>query len=316
MKDLPYFPLYAAEMEAETAHLTLEEDGAYQRLLRHAWRTPGCSLPADDKWLRRRLRVSAEEFERVVRPVIDEFFEKKRDRLHSPVLTSEFEKISETREKRSSAGKKSASARKGLKRKENDTSRASTKNQPGSNNIYSEEDAELEPDTDLNSDIDTHHIKGKNIGTGDCVGEDAEKVVPLRREPQSNEADQDDEPIVGGIAPGCRGLYDEFAVVWREWDWRSRDIEEHPDQDIEGKTRAAYCIARRKTTFFEIVEGLKRYTYERIGEDEEFTKRLRNWLFEERWNDEHYGPGEVYRGSEVEPDALSKAGTDAMEGWT
>ena len=30
----PYFPLHVADYEAKTAHLTIEEDGAYMRLLR------------------------------------------------------------------------------------------------------------------------------------------------------------------------------------------------------------------------------------------------------------------------------------------
>lgn len=31
---LPYFPLYVDDYEADTPHLTLEEDGAFSRLLR------------------------------------------------------------------------------------------------------------------------------------------------------------------------------------------------------------------------------------------------------------------------------------------
>ena len=38
---VPYFPLYIADYDSKTAHLTLEEDGAYLRLLRLCWRTPG-----------------------------------------------------------------------------------------------------------------------------------------------------------------------------------------------------------------------------------------------------------------------------------
>jgi uncharacterized protein YdaU (DUF1376 family) len=305
MKDLPYFPLYAAELEAETAHLSIEEDGVYNRLLRQMWMQPGCSLPADEKWLRRRLRVTSEQFEQVVKPVIDEFFEKKRDRLHSPLLTAEFEKIAETREKRSSAGKKGADARKGLKSQENDPSRASAKNQPGLSNIYSELEPELEPDT--YSETDTHHIR---VNPG-CIGGDDEKVVPLRRETQPEQPDCEDAPI-GGIAPGCRGLHDEFEIVWSDWRWRDRDIEKFPGKDIPGKTQAAYCIARRKASFRKIVSGIESYTEERLDEDDEYTAHLRNWLYAERWLDE-YGETAPEDG---EPDFLSKAAADAMEGWT
>ncbi|MCP5097247.1 MAG: YdaU family protein, partial [Chloroflexi bacterium] len=34
---LPYFPMYPTDFEADTSHLTLEEDGAYNRLLRLMW---------------------------------------------------------------------------------------------------------------------------------------------------------------------------------------------------------------------------------------------------------------------------------------
>ena len=70
---LPYFPMYPTDFEAKTSHLTLEEDGAYNRLLRLMWMTPGCSLPDSDAWIMRRMRCDADTFERVVLVVIDEF---------------------------------------------------------------------------------------------------------------------------------------------------------------------------------------------------------------------------------------------------
>lgn len=48
---LPYFPMFPTDFEAKTSHLTLAEDGAYNRLLRLMWMTPGCSLPDDDAWI-------------------------------------------------------------------------------------------------------------------------------------------------------------------------------------------------------------------------------------------------------------------------
>jgi uncharacterized protein YdaU (DUF1376 family) len=51
---LPYFPMYPSDFEAKTSHLTLLEDGAYNRLLRLCWMTPGCSIPADEAWIMRR----------------------------------------------------------------------------------------------------------------------------------------------------------------------------------------------------------------------------------------------------------------------
>jgi uncharacterized protein YdaU (DUF1376 family) len=76
MSDLPFFPLWVSKYEARTAHLTLEEDGAYLRLLRLCWVTPQCRIPADDAWIARMMRVDMATFERVVRPMLSEFFRK------------------------------------------------------------------------------------------------------------------------------------------------------------------------------------------------------------------------------------------------
>jgi uncharacterized protein YdaU (DUF1376 family) len=102
----PYFPMYPADFEAKTSHLTLAEDGAYNRLLRLCWMTPGCSIPDDDAWIARRMRVSSADFANVVRPLIAEFFRREKGRVVSPRLREEWEKVSETYAKRSEAGKK------------------------------------------------------------------------------------------------------------------------------------------------------------------------------------------------------------------
>lgn len=83
---LPYFPMYPTDFEADTSHLTLEEDGAYNRLLRICWMTPGCSIPDDDAWIMRRLRVDRATFDTVVRVVLDEFFTVENGRLSNATL--------------------------------------------------------------------------------------------------------------------------------------------------------------------------------------------------------------------------------------
>ena len=101
---LPYFPMYPTDFEADTSHLTLEEDGAYNRLLRLMWMTPGCSLPNDDAWVMRRMRCDAATFERVVRVVLDEFFTVKAGRIINPRLAREYQKTSVAHQRRVSAG--------------------------------------------------------------------------------------------------------------------------------------------------------------------------------------------------------------------
>ncbi len=102
---LPYFPMYPSDFEAKTSHLTLEEDGAYNRILRLMWMTPGCSLPDDAGWIARRMRCDEATFERVVTPLISEFLKRKNGRIFSPRLSEEYEKVDESHRRRVEAGK-------------------------------------------------------------------------------------------------------------------------------------------------------------------------------------------------------------------
>jgi uncharacterized protein YdaU (DUF1376 family) len=108
---LPYFNLYPTDFEAKTSHLTLEEDGAYNRLLRLCWMTPGCSLPDDDAWIMRRMRVDEATYERVVKPLIGEFFTRKSGRVSNARLTKEHGTSVEKHDKRVSAGKAGGEAK-------------------------------------------------------------------------------------------------------------------------------------------------------------------------------------------------------------
>lgn len=119
----PYLPLYVDDYEAATAHLTAEEDGVYNRLMRLCWRTPGCSVPNDDAWIARKIRLSAADFERVAKPVIEEFFKVQRGRLIQKRLKEEYDDISRKKSRRVKAGKMGGDA-KALKTKETGSSNA------------------------------------------------------------------------------------------------------------------------------------------------------------------------------------------------
>lgn len=68
--NLPYFPLYVGDFEADTSHLTPEQDGVYNRLLRAMWRSPNCALAYDEADLRRRLRLTAQQWKRSFEPLV------------------------------------------------------------------------------------------------------------------------------------------------------------------------------------------------------------------------------------------------------
>ncbi len=108
---LPYFPLYPTDFEADTSHLTLAEDGAYNRLLRLMWMTTGCTLPDDNTWVKRRMRVDQETFDSVVMVVIAEFFQRKAGRIISPRLAKEYQKTDLAHKKRVAAGSKGGKAK-------------------------------------------------------------------------------------------------------------------------------------------------------------------------------------------------------------
>ena len=108
---LAYFPMYPDDFEADTAHLTLAEDGAYNRLLRLCWRTPGCSLPADRAWIHRRMRAHSDADKAVVDTVLDEFFALRDGRLSNARLAKEWTAANEAHKRRVEAGARGGKAK-------------------------------------------------------------------------------------------------------------------------------------------------------------------------------------------------------------
>lgn len=104
MSELPFLPLWVSKYEARTAHLSLEEDGAYTRLLRLSWMTPKCQLPADDGWIMRRMRVDQATYERVVKPILVEFFYQKEGAWRNARLLAEYTARTQSKKQKSDAG--------------------------------------------------------------------------------------------------------------------------------------------------------------------------------------------------------------------
>lgn len=124
MTKLPSMPLYVDDYEAATSHLTVEEDGIYNRLLRLCWRSPECMVPDDDGWLMRRLRIDPQTFENVAQAVIAEFFTRKDGRIFQKRQRQEFLHVTALVKKRKESGSKGGRS-KSLKSKDIDPSKAS-----------------------------------------------------------------------------------------------------------------------------------------------------------------------------------------------
>lgn len=123
---LPYFPMFPTDFEAKTSHLSLAEDGAYNRLLRLCWMTPGCSMPADRAWVYRRMRAHTEADQAVIEAVIAEFFKEAGGRLSNARLAKEWLAANDAHQRRKKAGSKGGKA-KAQKTKENGASNATAK---------------------------------------------------------------------------------------------------------------------------------------------------------------------------------------------
>ena len=143
MSDLPFMPLWVSTYEAHTAHLSLCEDGAYNRLLRLCWRTPGGTIPADDTWVMRQMRVDAATFASTVKPMLDEFFKVRRGRYVNDKLKELFDGAHEKSERRRNAGRKGGEA-KALKSKGSEPSNATAKPEHCSSKLELELHTELD----------------------------------------------------------------------------------------------------------------------------------------------------------------------------
>jgi uncharacterized protein YdaU (DUF1376 family) len=108
---LPYFPMYPSDFEAKTSHLTIAEDGAYNRLLRICWMTPGCTMPADEAWIMRRARAVTDDDKAAVLAVLAEFFTIENGRYSNAKLMRVFREANEAHEKRKNAGSKGGKAK-------------------------------------------------------------------------------------------------------------------------------------------------------------------------------------------------------------
>jgi len=205
---LPYFPMFPTDFEAKTSHLTLTEDGAYNRLLRLMWMTPGCSLPDDDAWIKRRMRCTQEEYDAVVLVVIDEFCNRENGRVSNAKLSRVFAQSSEAHEKRVLAGAKGGKA-KSLK----------TNNSAPSNAQAKPKQPEPEPEP-YNKDTDVSFTKSpkprkSRIDEGAVISEPMRKAAAKRNLSQSEAEAQFEKFKNDAIAKGKTFVvWDRAFVTW------------------------------------------------------------------------------------------------------
>lgn len=111
MAELPWMRFYIGDHIRDTHHLSWEEHGVLLLLLITAWKEPGCRIPDDEAWIVRRLRSNEQDFARVVKPVLDEFFTAEDGYLFHKAQRAEYHNALEEYEKKSERGRKAANAR-------------------------------------------------------------------------------------------------------------------------------------------------------------------------------------------------------------
>ena len=75
MAELPYMPVFCGDYLGDTMHLSLEEHGAYCKLLMITWQNGCRPLPDDDARIARMLGCTKERWAGKLRPVVAAFFD-------------------------------------------------------------------------------------------------------------------------------------------------------------------------------------------------------------------------------------------------
>ena len=250
---IPYIPLYVTDYEADTAHLTLEEDGAYMRLLRLCWRTPGCSIPDDPEWIKRRLRVDDATYERSVAPVIEEFFSRAKARLSQPRLQREWERINETSQKRREAGKKGGRPSKSLKTAEKSESRA--KAGPKQNeSIYNQNQNQNHIDTNVSKkrapkkQEKAHRLSDDWQIPEDWIDEAVSRGLTRAR------AYAEAERMRNWSQSSPNGAKVKWLAVWRNW---IADKADQPAKPAQPADRHIAAAASRRSAWLDVIDEIE-----------------------------------------------------------
>lgn len=203
-------PLYIADYEADTAHLSPEEDGIYTRLLRLCWRTPGCSIPDDAAWIARMMRVTPEYHAEKVVPVLSEFFRRRKARLFSPRQQEIFEKINSVSKARSLAGRNGGRPRKQL----TDNDKHESKSKANGNHLEPEPEPEQKRETNVS--LPRKRGNPKTHTSPDARISEQMRAVAIGRGLSDAEAEAQfakfrDRALAKGDA------YADWNAAWRNW---------------------------------------------------------------------------------------------------
>lgn len=190
MTDIPSMPLYPDAYMADTQHLTLEEHGAYTRLLMIHWRLLPAHIPDDEKRVARMLGVTAGKWRKLRVIICDEKLYSVRDGfLRQKRLEKEFDYAAKNRKKKRNA----ANARWGDNVLEN--------NKTGDADAYADNDAQ----DHAADDAETMHMDKPPTPT------------PLSKNKQQHpipSSDRDDDVVSEEPVGVIKAFDDAIASAW------------------------------------------------------------------------------------------------------
>jgi uncharacterized protein YdaU (DUF1376 family) len=213
-------PYYVDDFEADTPHLGLEEDGAYNRLLRLCWRSPECSIPDDAAWIQRRLRVDMDTYNRIVAPLLDEFFTRDKGKVWQKRQRQEYAYVMAMVAKRKEAGAKGGYT-KALRRKEidpNNTTVLPVANgyQNGSNGLASTSTSTSTSIEDKREAIASPKTKGSRLAADWQIPPDWAAWATAEGLPDPP-AESDRFRDYWIATPGAKGVKADWLATWRNW---------------------------------------------------------------------------------------------------
>lgn len=106
---LDWYPFFIIDYRRDTRHLSLEEDGAYRRLI-DEYMVTRAALPSDDGALARIIGIPKTEWNRLA-PVVRRFFRMRNDKLWHKRCEQELRAQNARRNRLSERGKKGGDAK-------------------------------------------------------------------------------------------------------------------------------------------------------------------------------------------------------------
>ncbi len=174
MAKLPVLPVYTDAYLGDTMHLSLEEHGAYLKLLMIIWRNNG-PIPDDDQRIARMLGITTQRWKEKLKPTISTFFDLSSGTWLQKRLENERKKISNYSSSMAQNGMKGGRP-KSLKSNGHDKAAGSLRPKPQETNPYPYKKEEEESPNGDSSPSESPN--GDSCPSPDAEFEEAYRLYP------------------------------------------------------------------------------------------------------------------------------------------